>query len=205
MLIEVKHRKPDIQKLLAFGFEEMYDRYTYSVGLLTGQMKMTVDVSKDGAVSTQVLDSGSGEEYVLHLVQTAAGSFVGRVRAEYDAVLDEILSACFEYDVFKSQHLKRVVDYIRNKYGDEMEHLWPKSPENAIVRRKDNGKWYMAVLTISKRKLDIDSDELVEIIDLRMKPDDVETVVDRKKYFPGFHMNKKHWVTVCMDGTVPFD
>ncbi len=26
--------------------------------------------------------------------------------------------------------------------------------------------------------------------------------VDNHKYFPGYHMNKKHWYTICLDGSV---
>lgn len=25
-----------------------------------------------------------------------------------------------------------------------------------------------------------------------MKPEDIETIVDNRKYFPGYHMNKRH-------------
>ena len=98
-----------------------------------------------------------------------------------------------------------IIEYVRKKYGDELEFLWEKFPDNAIWRRKDNKKWYGALLTVSKRKLGIDSDEIIEIIDLRMKPEDIEKRVDMKKYFPGYHMNKKHWITICLDKTVPYE
>ena len=45
----------------------------------------------------------------------------------------------------------------------------------------------------------------VEIIDLRIKPEDVEALLDGKKYFPGYHMNKRHWYTICLDGSVPIE
>ena len=104
--------------------------------------------------------------------------------------------------MFKSEQAKSVITYVRNTYGDELEYLWKKFPDNAVVRRKDNQKWYAALLTVSRRKLGIDSDEMIEILDLRMKPEDIETIVDNKKYFPGYHMNKKHWITICLDGTL---
>jgi len=28
---------------------------------------------------------------------------------------------------------------------------------------------------------------------------------DEKSYFPGYHMNKKHWITICLDGSVPIE
>lgn len=205
MLIEFKNRKLNISKLLSYGFAEYNDCYVYSADLLDGQMKMNVSVSKDGKTNTEVVDSNSGEEYVLHLVQSATGSFVGQVKAEYEDVLEQICSKCYDIEIFKSKQAKSVIDYVKDKYGDEPEYLWKKFPDNAIVRRKDNKKWYIALLTVSSRKLGFDSDEMIEILDLRMKPEDVETMVDSKKYFPGYHMNKKHWITICLDETVSFD
>lgn len=200
--IELKNRKLNIQKLLSFGFTEQNSLYTYSLDLLDGQMKMNISISQEGKICTEVTDNISGEEYVLHLVSSAIGSFVGQIRTEYEEVVGSIVSNCFEPDVFKSSQALNIIAYIRNKYGDELEFLWEKFPDNAIWRRKDNKKWYAALLIVSKRKLGFDSDELIEIIDLRMKPKDIETQTDNKKYFPGYHMNKKHWITICLDSSV---
>lgn len=202
---EFKNRKLNIQKLLLFGFLEKSDCYIYSADLLDGQMKMTVSVSKCGMVSTRVTDNGSGEEYVLHQVPSASGAFVGRVKEEYEELLNEISAKCFDAEVFKSRQAKSVIAYIRDKYGDELEFLWEKFPNDAIARRKDNKKWYIALLTISRRKIGIDSDEMIEVIDLRMKPEDIEALVDNKKYFPGYHMNKKHWVTIPLNEAPSID
>lgn len=202
--IEFKNRKPNIQKLLSFGFTAQNDGYAYAVDLLDGQFEMTILVEEDGKVNTKVTDS-SKEEYVLHLVESAVGAFVGQVRAEYEDKLEEISAKCFDLEIFKSKQAKRVIAYVRDRYGDELEYLWAKFPDNAIIRRKDTQKWYAALLTVSRRKLGLDSDEMVEILDLRMKPEDIETVVDSKKYFPGYHMNKKHWISICLDETVSFD
>ncbi len=166
---------------------------------------MTVVVSFDGKVSAEVIDKSTGEEYILHRVPSAAGSFVGQVKAEYEAVLDEISVKCFASEVFKSEQAKGVIAYVKDTYDDELEYLWQKFPDNAVVRRKDNQKWYAAILTVSRRKLGFDSDEMVEILDLRIKPENMESTVDNIKYFPGYHMNKKHWITVCLDGTVAMD
>lgn len=197
-----KIRKPNIQKLLSFGFEQTGNKLVYVCNLLDEQFQLTVTVSQNEKVYTSVTDNISGEEYVLHRVPSAEGSFVGQVKTEYEAVLEEIASKCFEPDVFKSEQAKAVIAYIRETYGDELEFLWQKFPDNAVVRRKDNKKWYAAILTVSRRKLGFDSDEKVEILDLRMKPEDIEITVDGIKYLPGYHMNKKHWITICLDGTV---
>ena len=98
-----------------------------------------------------------------------------------------------------------LIKYVRNKYGDELEFLWEKFDDNAIWRRCDNKKWYGALLTVNKRKLGLDVDEKVEILDVRANTDEIDNLVDNVKIFNGYHMNKKHWITVCLDGSVPLD
>lgn len=201
--VVLKNRKLNIKKLLSFGFAHTDNGYIYRAGLIDGQMTLIVKADTDGKIYTEIKDNANGEEYVLHRVAGAAGPFVGRVRTEYEEALEEISAKCFDIEVFKGEQTKEIIAYVREKYGDELEYLWQKFPDNAVIRRKDNKKWYAAVLTVSRRKLGFDSDETVEILDLRLKPEEMESTVDGIKYFPGYHMNKKHWITICLDKTVP--
>lgn len=94
------------------------------------------------------------------------------------------------------------IEYVRKKYGDELEFLWTKFPENAVWRRKDNQKWYGAILTVTGNKIGLDTDEIVEIIDLRMKAENREAILSREHYYPGWHMNKKSWYTLVLDNCI---
>ena len=51
----------------------------------------------------------------------------------------------------------------------------------------------------------MDSDEKIDIIDLRIDPNILPTIVDGEKYFLGYHMNKKNWFTIRLDGSVPIE
>lgn len=42
----------------------------------------------------------------------------------------------------------------------------------------------------------------MEIIDLKMQSENLKEIVDHKSFFPGYHMNKKYWYTIILDGTV---
>lgn len=198
-----KYKSPVFSKLKQFGFAESGGAYSYVTNILNGQFEMRVNILSSGEVRTGVIDLSTGEPYTLHLVAEAAGAFVGEVRAEYLSVLTEISESCFERDVFKSGCAHKLIKYVREKYGDELEYLWNTFPSNAVWRRKDNNKWYGIVMTVSKRKLGLDCDEVTEVIDLRIDPDELIKVVDGKRYFPGYHMNKKHWFTILLDGSVP--
>lgn len=198
-----KHKKVNFSKLISFGFEFDGEIYTYKKTLEGSGFILTVRVTKDGILSQTVVDPAIGEPYTLHLTAGAVGSFVGEVREQYEAALAAIADKCFESDIFKREQTKQIIDYVRQKYSGELEFLWPKMSQNAIWRRADNEKWYGALLTVSKRKLGIDSDEIAEIIDLRVKTGEVESLIDNVRYYPGWHMNKKSWYTVILDGSVP--
>lgn len=197
-----RNRKLNREKLLSFGFVPEGEQYVYSANVADGQMQLTVKITANGEVTTQMIDCATGEEYVLHRVPGAAGAFVGRIKAEYEAVLQKISEECFEPDVFKTEEAKIIISYVRVKYGDELEFLWEKFPDNAIWRRKDTNKWYAAILTVSARKLGLDSDERLEILDLRLPPELMDGTLDHQRFFPGYHMNKKHWYTIILNGSV---
>lgn len=199
-------KTPNFKKLVEFGFTHNGELYSYVTEILNGQFEMRVTVNAASKeVDALVIDLSTGEPYTLHLIEDASGSFVGAVRAEYDRVLSDISEKCFERDVFKSEYAHSIIKYVLEKYGDELQFLWRTFPTNAVWRRKDNDKWYGALLVLSKRKLGINSDEVVDIIDLRIDPTFLPDVVDGKKYFPGYHMNKKNWFTICLDGSVPIE
>ena len=201
-----KSKSPDFEKLVAFGFTCDGEKYLYSTKILNNQFELLVNVvSPSGEVNTKLTDLTTGDLYTLHLVEAAGGAFVGAVRAEYERVLSEIADKCFYKDVFKSESAHGVIKYVKEKYGDELEFLWDKFPDDAVWRRKDNNKWYAVLLVISKRKLGLDSDEVIDIIDLRIDPEVLPTLIDGEKYFAGYHMNKKNWITICLDGSVPIE
>lgn len=200
---EIFHnRKAVLPKLVPFGFVRQKSSFVYEKALCEGEFKLTVTITAQGQIKAEVTDVSWHEPYRLHLVEEATGSFVGAVRAQYEEILREIAAKCFAEDVFRSVQAKEVIAYVETTYGDQLEFLWKKFPDNAVWRRKDTGKWYAALLTVSKRKLGIPSDEMAEIIDLRMKPDELSVLIDHSRYFPGYHMNKTHWITIILDDSV---
>lgn len=200
-----QRKKVNISKLKSFGFKKTDNLFEYNTNILDEQFDVNVTVTETGNVSTQVYDRETGDEYTLYKTDTASGKFVGQVRVNMKLLLADIAQKCFEADVFKTEQAHSVIEYVRKAYGDEPEFLWTSFPDNAIWRRKDTRKWYGAILTVSRRKLGLDSNEIAEIIDLRLTPTKIKSLVDGKKYFPGWHMNKKTWYTIILDGSVDTD
>ena len=193
------------QKLSAYGFSQNGDIYFYRTVLSSCGFEVQVFIKAQGHVSATVIDPSYNEPYTLHLVESASGSFVGSIKSEYESILQDIADQCFEPDIFKHAQTKELIEYVQNKYGDEPEYLWKKFPDNAVWRRKDTGKWYGALLSVSTSKLGIIPGKMAEIIDLRIQPENMENLIDNNLYFPGWHMNKKNWYTMILDGSISFE
>ena len=198
----IKDKKIDLKRLEKFGFKLIDNSYCYHTSLLKNQFKMTIKINLDNSIFTEIIDTETNEPYVLHLLETKRSGYSEKVYKEYSEVLEKIKKEYFEDEIFKANYAKEIINYIKNKYGDELEFLWEKSPKNAVVRRKSSKKWYAVILTVSKRKLNLDSDEIIEVINLHNTVEEIKKLIDNKRYFPAYHMNKKHWCTICLDGTV---
>lgn len=199
-----KSRKMNEEKLLSYGFEVEDGKYCYRTDIMSDSFTLYITIDKNGVPDTSLTEKETGEEYVLYKT-SAAGTFVGEIRAAIETVLSDISAKCYDFSVFKEEQTLRLIEYVRRKYGDELEFLWKKYDDNAIWRCKANQKWYAAVLTVKKSKLGIESDDKAEIIDLRIEPEKMAALIDNRIYFPGWHMNKKHWYTVILDGSVAYD
>ncbi len=195
------HKKRIPRKLTVYGFLEENGQILYREDILNGEFTLTVRILEDETVDTDLIEKENGEPYVLYKTN-ASGTFVGEVRTAVGQVLEEIAEHCYETVVFRSRQAQMVIEFIRNTYGDELEFLWSKSPGNAVWRRKDSQKWYGTILTIAGNKVGLETSDIVEIIDLRMKKEQAEEVLARKHYYPGWHMNKKSWYTIVLDGSV---
>lgn len=200
--IEIKKGKINTDLLIKFGFEKCDNGYLYSCSIIDNQMRLNFAFESNGKLFSEILDEFN-EEYTLHLNESACGNFVGRVKNEYESKLNELLDHVLEYNCYKGKQANEIIDYIRLKYESELEFLW--DDDNAIARRRDNKKWYIVFMTISKSKLGLGSNDKAEVINLRLSFENVAECVDNKHIFPAYHMNKKYWVSVLLDSGLDTD
>ncbi len=102
--------------------------------------------------------------------------------------------------------LARIFEYVKEKYGVLPEYLWESTPENGALRNSRRGKWFAVFISdLSKRKLGLPNDEKVTVLNLKCDPMLTFSFVDDERIFRGYHMNKEHWISVLLDGSVPFE
>ncbi len=197
-----KRKTYDENKLIEYGFKKARNRFTFSVPILDGQFRLDITID-GGRIATDVIELAFDEPFTLYRIDGAEGAFVGQVRAEAEKALLDIADKCFYDETFKTRQAQMCIDYIQTKYGDGLEFLWQKFPDNAIWRRSDNNKWYGALLTVASEKLKLPSGEMKEVLDLRMNPAEKESLLNGKNILEGYHMNKNSWFSVVLDAGVP--
>ena len=94
-----------------------------------------------------------------------------------------------------------IYEYVKKRYGTVPEYLWKDSPKSAVLRHK-NGKWYGVLMEVERARLGLEGDPKVDIIDVKCNPDMVGLLTQIYGFLPGYHMNKRHWITMLLDGTV---
>lgn len=190
-------------KLLNCGFTRDGENFI-SREEISNNLTLTIIIDGRGKVTTKIFDTDD-ELYTLHLVESASGSFVGAVKAEYEHVLKDIYAQCFDEENFHAAQTLKLIDFAREKFSDMPEFLWEKFPNCAVLRRKDNRKWYAVIMTIPRSKLHLNGAEDLEIVNVRIEPEELNRLVDGEKYFRGWHMNKKSWLTLRLDECLTFE
>ena len=91
--------------------------------------------------------------------------------------------------------------YIEDFYGIKYDCPFEDELDAWAFRHPDNKKWFALVMTIKKSKLGIDSNEYIDVVNLKCAPEIMDDLWQEKGIFPAYHMNKKHWLTLCLDGS----
>ena len=187
------------EKAYAYGFVESSGVWTYSYMILQGDFVMTVSITADN-VYFQVFDQEMGDLYPHVHMESMTGSFVASVREACLEILYQIRKACFDVQDFICSQTKRIMTQIQEKYGNQLEYLWEKSPETAVLRHEGNQKWYAVLMKIFWDKLEKGREGQVEAVNL--KHDQVADLLLKKGIYPAFHMNKRYWISVALDDTL---
>nr|WP_264468262.1 MmcQ/YjbR family DNA-binding protein [Eubacterium callanderi] len=104
-------------------------------------------------------------------------------------------------EVKKRVDREEIFEYVKKQYGTIPEFLWSSSPDSAVLRHH-NGKWYAVIMNVERSKLGLDGDDTVEIMDVKCDPEMTGMIIQTYGFLPGYHMNKQHWITILLDGTV---
>ena len=177
----------------ACGFHRENGSYTVQRPLRENGFYAVFRISESN-VSVDVYEEPDDELY-LPFHTDADGSFVGKIRADVDEAFGEILSRCFAPTDVKMI----LLDYVRETYGTVPEAPWDYLKEYHTLKTAKRQKWYGVFMLIPYTCLGLAQKGKINVLNLKMKPENIPPLIDRIHYFPAYHMNKKYWVSVLLD------
>ena len=85
-----------------------------------------------------------------------------------------------------------------NTYGTSPDYPFDEDFETAVLRHADNRKWYALVMKVSRRKFGFESDEVIDVVNLKIPTEMFGSFGAADGVYPAYHMNKLHWISVLL-------
>lgn len=103
----------------------------------------------------------------------------------------------------KYSQRQRIIQYVRDTFGTEAEYLWADTPNFAVLRHSATKKWYAIVMDLPANRLGLDGREVVDVMNVKCSTMMIGSLLAETGFFPAYHMNKDHWISILLDGSVP--
>ena len=87
------------------------------------------------------------------------------------------------------------LSYCFDTYGTSPDYPFDEDFETAVLRHGDNRKWYALVMRVSRRKFGFDSNEVIDVVNLKLPVEMFGSFGAADGVYPAYHMNKLHWIS----------
>ena len=90
------------------------------------------------------------------------------------------------------------LEFCSGTYGTSPDYPFDDDFETAVLRHADNRKWYAIVMRVSRRKFGFESDEVIDVVNLKLPTEMFGSFGAPDGVYPAYHMNKLHWISVLL-------
>ena len=92
--------------------------------------------------------------------------------------------------------------YLADTYSTQGEHLFAQYPSFLVFRHNGSRKWFAVIMDIPRKNLGLPGEGEISVVNLKCDTRLIGSFREEPGIFPGWHMNKAHWLSVALDGTV---
>lgn len=178
---------------IAYGFSKVGDYYILQSDIDMENFNVIIKIGKD-SFEANVIELPFNEEYILFNVLDSKGKFVSKIRKKVNELIEDIVNSCFT----SLDYRKLLLDYVKEKYGTIPEEPWEDN-NHATIKTSNSKKWYGIFMYLPYKTLGLDKSGKIDVLNVKLNPDLIENLIDKKHFFPAYHMNKKYWITILLD------
>ena len=89
--------------------------------------------------------------------------------------------------------------FIKETYNADANYPWFKYPNYEVFRHSSNQKWFALIMDVPKSKLGLQGTETLDVVNFKCAPLLIGSLREESGFFPAYHMNKEHWISVILD------
>lgn len=98
---------------------------------------------------------------------------------------------------------ENIINFALSLEGAMADKPFPDDFDTTVLRHTDTGKWFGIIMHITGSKVGLSPDIKVDVMNVKCKPEDTFTAREISSgILPAYHMNKKHWISILLNGTV---
>ncbi len=83
-----------------------------------------------------------------------------------------------------------ILKYTLEKYETIPDYPWKFFPGYAVLRHKDNKKWYGIIMDVPKEKLGLSGQKAVDVLEIKCDPVMIGSLLTKGEFLPAYHMNR---------------
>ena len=189
-----------LDKLIEYGFQKENNDYVYKKNMSKENFEIILTFSND-KVKAKIIDKELNEEYRNYRITSQIGEFVSSIREELKELLLDVKKKCTISNTYIFPQTNRISQKIKEKYQDNPEFLWDDD-KASVFRNQTNKKWYGIIMYVNQNRFS-QEDKMVEVMNVKLDPKEIEELIKRNGYYKAYHMNKKYWISIVLDDTLP--
>ena len=93
-------------------------------------------------------------------------------------------------------------NYISETFSATGEQFFAKYPSFRVFRHLDNRKWFAVIMDIPRKNLGMPGEGEISVVNLKCDTRLIGSFREEPGIFPGWHMNKAHWLSVAPEECV---
>lgn len=97
---------------------------------------------------------------------------------------------------------QKLLEFVAEQYGVKPEYIFD-DPDLAVLRHPC-GKWFGIAMHVPSSAFGLNGDK-IDAVNVKCRPEMAEVMAGSAGIAPAYHMNKRHWLSVMLDGSLPDD
>lgn len=93
------------------------------------------------------------------------------------------------------------MNFCTDTFGTTPDCPFENDFDTTVLRHCDSKKWYAITMKVPKHKFGLDSDEIIDVVNMKIPLEMNGSFSKAEGVYPAYHMNKLHWVSVLLPYT----